>query len=867
MTREEFAALCRENIVLLDGATGTNLQAAGMPTGVCPEQWILEHPQVIKNLQKEFLHAGTVILYAPTFSGNRIKLKEYGLENRLAKMNAELVALSKEAVREFEASRKETGKPADPNCQGDRSGENRGCGGRRYVAGDLTMTGQLLYPMGTLRFEELIDIYKEQVRALVAAGADLLVVETMMSLQECRAAVLAVREECDLPLMVTLTFAGDEKTMYGTTPETAMVVLQSLGADAVGVNCSAGPETLAKVVSRMYAVANVPVIAKPNAGLPKLSDGETVYEMAPEAFAAAMTELIQAGAGVVGGCCGSTPSHIAALHDRVEGLCPPEIKKEKKAMLTTERESFPVEPDGAFQIIGERINPTGKKALQAELKEGSMDMVIRFAKEQEEAGAYLLDVNAGMSGIDEKETMLRMIEEVTQNSSLPLCLDSSYVEVLEAALRAYPGRALVNSVSAESEKMKRLLPVVKKYGAMFLLLPLSEEGLPKDEEEKRKLIHTVMEEAFRLGFTKEDIIVDGLVNTIGAGKEAAKNTLATIRYCREELGVATSIGLSNISFGLPARGYVNSAFLAMAIEAGLTMAIANPCNALTKSMMLAADLLTGKDGADLRFIEHAPAMTEQLKAGGASASTLSAPTAVTEGASATVSAMQTALAGAPDTGSALFTAVLKGNKRKIVELTEQVLDTGKQAQEILNLDLIPAINEVGTLFEQQKYFLPQLIASAETMELAVKRLEPLLLTGASKKQGTVVIATVKGDIHDIGKNLVALMLKNYGFEVIDLGKDVDSETIVQTAKEQDADLIALSALMTTTMTRMKEVVALRNAAGIRAKVIIGGAVTTEQYAEEIGADGYSKDAQEAVKVALSLVTADKNSKTGGKERE
>lgn len=816
MTRKEFASLCAEQLVLLDGATGTNLLSAGMPAGVCPETWILEHPDTMKQLQKEFLAAGTKILYTPTFSGNRLKLREYGLEHRLSEINQELVKISKDAVCEFNIS----------------SGED---GGKRYIAGDMTMTGQLLAPMGPLDFEELIEIYKEQAHALMEAGVDLLVLETMMSLQECRTAVIAVREICELPLMVTLTFAGDDKTMYGTTPETAMVVLQELGADAVGVNCSAGPDTMVHIVERMYAVANIPVIAKPNAGLPRLVDGNTVYEMPPEEFAAAMERLTDCGAGIAGGCCGSTPEHIHAVYRRLSHRTPPTIKKQKKAILTTERECFPVLQGGAFQIIGERINPTGKKALQEELRAGSMELVLRFAKEQEEAGAYLLDVNAGMPGINEKETMLQMIRELTQVSSLPLCMDSSHVEVIEAALRRYPGRALVNSVSAESEKMKQLLPIVKKYGAMFLLLPLSEEGLPENEEEKRKRIQYVMEEAFALGFTREDIVVDGLVNTIGAGKKAAKDALATIRYCTEELKVATSVGLSNISFGLPARNYVNGAFLAMAMEAGLTMAIANPCNSMLKGMLLAADVLLGKEEAQLRFIEYAPCLQELRGSKATAGAAVSRET----------------LPGAE--ASALYQAVLKGNLRAVTELTKREIEGGRQAEEILNQDLIPAINEVGVLFEQQKYFLPQLIASAETMEKAVKLLEPLLMTGERRKQGTVVIATVKGDIHDIGKNLVALMLKNYGFEVIDLGKDIASEEIIRCAKEQQADIIALSALMTTTMLRMKEVVTLRNEQGLKTKIMIGGAVTTEQYAQEIGADGYSQNAQEAVKVALSLM--------------
>jgi len=738
------------------------------------------------------------------------------------------VALSKDAVAEYE--------------------EKKRCNvGRHFIAGDLTMTGELLYPVGKLQFEELVDIYKEQVRVLADAGVDLFVVETMMSLQECRAAVLAIKETCDLPVMVTLTFAGDNKTMYGTTPEAAVVVLQALGADAVGVNCSAGPETMIPIIKRMAEVAEIPVIAKPNAGMPELSDGKTVYKMTPAVYAKHMEALVDAGAGIVGGCCGSEPEHIAAVAAMIKKKKPREVQPHK-AILATEREIFPIEINGQFRIIGERINPTGKKALQAELREGKMDLVLQYAREQEEAGAYILDVNAGMPGIDEKERLLQIIYEVTQNSSLPLAIDSSHVDVIEEALRIYPGRALVNSVSCEKEKMEKLLPIVKKYGAMFILLPLSENGLPKDQFEKRRFIHMVMTEALKEGLQKEDIIVDGLVNTIGAGKNAALETLATIRYCKEDLGLATSIGLSNISFGLPARSYVNTAFLTMAIGSGLTMAIANPCQKMTMHFMLASDLLMGKEGADLAFIEASADMTAPAGAG-------------TANQSAAMADNKVAAKPANDTeeGTPLFLAVLKGNKRNVLELTENALlnssygvEKAECANKILNEDLIPAINKVGELFEQKKYFLPQLIASAETMEMAMKVLEPLLATGDGGKRGKVIIATVKGDIHDIGKNLVALMLKNYGFEVIDMGKDVESEAIIEKAKESGADLIALSALMTTTMTRMKEVVELKNAAKLSTKVIIGGAVTTEEYAKEIGADGYAKDAGEAVKVAISL---------------
>ena len=480
MTKQEFRSLLQSGVVLLDGATGTNLQKSGMPTGVCPEQWILEHPDVIRQLQRSYVQAGTNILYAPTFTANRIKLAEYGLAERLREMNRALVQLSKEA--------------AD---------------GKALVAGDLTMTGQQLYPLGDLQFEQLVQVYKEQAEVLYDAGVDLFVIETMMSLQETRAAVLAVKETCSLPVMASLTFEPDGRTLFGTDPETAVVVLQSLGADAVGLNCSTGPQEMAEIVEAMYACANVPILAKPNAGLPELENGATIYRMTPEAFAAAGKKLAEAGAGILGGCCGTDPSHIRALAQAVADVRSPGIRTERKRVLASERRTVEISLDGSFQIVGERINPTGKKKLQAQLREGNLELVRSMAREQEENGAAVLDINMGMNGIDEKQMMLEAVYEVTAAVDCPLCIDSSYIEVIEAALRIYPGRALINSISLEKEKFERLLPIAKKYGAMFILLPLSDAGLPKTMEEKRSIVHTILDEALRQGFAKEDIIVDG----------------------------------------------------------------------------------------------------------------------------------------------------------------------------------------------------------------------------------------------------------------------------------------------------------------------------------------------------------------------
>lgn len=819
MTKEQFRTLVNQKILVLDGATGSNLQRAGMPTGVCPEQWILEHPEVLLGLQMDYINAGSNIIYAPTFTCNRIKLEEYGLEDRLCEMNQSLVALSKEAVAKT--------------------------GYRAYVAGNLTMTGRQLYPIGRLTLEELIEVYKEQIRVLAAAGVDLLVVETMMSLAEARAALIAAKETCDLPVIVSMTYNEDGRTLYGTNPETAVVVLQSLGADAIGINCSTGPAEMVPLVEQMKRYANIPILAKPNAGMPELIDGETVYAMTPEEFAEHGRKLVEAGTGIVGGCCGTTPAHITALAQTVRLMEVPEISEIKKRLLASERLMLEIDIDGSFLVVGERINPTGKKKLQEELREGKLDLVVQFAEEQEESGAAILDVNMGTNGIDEDEMMQKAIYEVTSVSNLPLCIDSSYVEVIEHALRIYPGRALINSISLEKEKFEKLLPIAKKYGAMFILLPLSDAGLPKNIEEKKTIIHTIYDEALRLGFAKEDIIVDGLVATVGANRNAALETIETIHYCKNELGLATICGLSNISFGLPERGFVNTAFLTMAIANGLTMAIANPSQDLLMNVAFASDLLLNKEGADVRYIENVK------------------PLAVTAGKVLADSGRQdgtnrkteSSSNGMENVHSKLFENVLKGNKRTMIEDVKAFLAEGNDPQKVIEEHLIPAINEVGVLFDQKKYFLPQLISSAEAMETAISYVEPLLPKKDNDTEtATIVVATVEGDIHDIGKNLVVLMLKNYGYHVIDLGKDVPKEVIVETAMKENASIIGLSALMTTTMMRMKDVVEYAKEKNAGAKIIIGGAVITQSFADEIGADGYSKDAAEACRVVERLLS-------------
>ncbi len=807
MNKTQFNQLINSRIVILDGATGSNLMAKGMPVGVCPEKWILDNPKHLIKLQREYIKAGTNILLAPTFTANRIKLAEYGLDDKIEDINKMLVALSKQAVAEE--------------------------GHRGYVAGDITMTGRQLKPIGDLDLEELIDVYKEQAKFLYEAGVDLFVVETMMSLAEARAALIAIKETCDLPVMVSMSFNEDGKTLFGATPESAVVVLQSLGADAVGINCSTGPAEMIPLIKRMMRYAKVPIFAKPNNGLPELIDGNTVYNMTPDEFSDSVRLIVEAGAKAVGGCCGSTPKHIEALKKKVRYLGCTEEYKVQSRVLASERAVVDISLDDNFIVIGERINPTGKKKLQEELRNGKFDIVVSMAEEQTECGAKVLDINMGMNGIDELDMMKKAIYEVTAVTDLPLCIDSSHVDVIEAALRLYPGRALINSIPLEEKKCRPLMKIAAKYGAMCILLPLSDKGLPESLEEKKDIINRLIQIADEEGISRDSLIIDGLVTTVGANKHAAVETLDTISYCKYDLGIPTVCGLSNISFGLPERININTAFLTMAIARGLTMAICNPGQAQLMNAAYSADLLLAKEDSDNVYVDNVIPVTQNSE----------------------VLNKQTKKDSI--SGSSIYVDVVKGNKSAVVADVKKALDEGRKPQDIIDEDLIPAVNKVGELFDSKKYFLPQLIAGATTMDMAIEYLTPLLQSNEIKEsKGTVVIATVEGDIHDIGKNLVSLMLKNYGYKVIDLGKDVPKDIIIKSAKENNADIIGLSALMTTTMMRMKDVVDEIKKEKLKFKVIVGGAVVSQSFADEIGADGYSKDANEAVKVVERLLTED-----------
>ncbi len=826
MKKTEFNQFIRSKLIYLDGATGSNLIQAGMPIGVCPEQWILENKQVLYDLQKEYAVAGANIVYASTFTCNRIKLAEYGLADKLYEMNRELVDLTKSAV-----------------------------GPTVLVAGDITMTGEQLEPMGTLKFEELVDIYKEQVDALYKAGVDLFVIETMMSLQETRAAIIAIKEQCDLPFLVTMTFESNGKCLYGTDPITAAVVIESLGASAVGANCSTGPKGMIQIIETMKEHVSIPIIAKPNAGIPSITkENLTIYEQTPETFANEMKQVVTAGATVIGGCCGTTTKHIKTLIEETKKInFSYSYKKNEKRYLTSETKTISFGLDDPFMIIGERINPTGKKKLQTELKEGIYDLAIEYAQEQERNQASLLDINVGMSGIDEEKTMLTMIQKISAITNLPLVIDSSYTNVIEKALRIYPGRALINSISLETEKIDVLLPIAKKYGAMFILLPLSDAGLPKSMDEKINIINKILKKASDYGLTKRDILVDGLVTTIGANKNAANETLETILFCKNN-ELATTIGLSNISFGLPDRSYLNSAFLNLAIGVGLTTAIANPSQDLLTSGAFATDLLLNKQHAAQRYIDYS---NQREPIEGFANQKL--PRKINKSKKNTITINSKHLSTEE---LVLYNYVLKGQKENAILTTKKLLHIQILPKIILDTILIPAIDQVGLLFDKGTYFLPQLIAGAEAMKACIDVLEPYLMADKSNENGigeTIVIATVKGDIHDIGKNLVALMLKIYGYHVIDLGKDVSKEEIIEQAIQHNAKIIGLSALMTTTMVQMKEVISYAKEKKCDAKFMVGGAVITEEYAKEIGANVYAKDAASSVLLAKELLQKENGS--------
>lgn len=789
--------ILKRRIVILDGAAGTELQKRGMPQGVCPESWCLENHAVIEAVHRDYCNAGSDIIYTCTFGANRIKLGQYN-EYHVRQLNKKLALIAKKAA-----------------------------GKQTMVAGDIGPTGKFVEPFGELEFEEAVNIFKEQVKGLIEGGVNLIVIETFMDIQEARAALIAVKETAKVFTIVTMTYEKHGRTLNGTDPLSALVTLQSLGADAVGCNCSTGPQEMRGFIKTMKPYAKVPLVAKPNAGIPKFIEGKTHFDISPLEFADSCKEFVSLGVNMLGGCCGTTPRHIKELKKKIFYSKPiPPLRKSLSA-LSSARKSVIIEKNKPLVVVGECINPTGKKALRHELLEGKTSLVRQLAGEQEKNGADLLDVNAGISGIDEQAVLKNIVNLLSAAVDSPLVIDSVKIEVVERALRVYPGRALINSLSAEKKRMRKLLGLAAKYGAMFILLPLDDKGVAQSFEKRREIINYVYKEAVKYGFSKDDIVVDGLALSVSSNPSLAVQTIKTIEWCANVFKCNTIIGLSNISFGMPNRLWINAAYLAAAQSHGLTMVIANPLNREVMNIKRALDVLMNNDKDFSLFLKHFDKFALSDKKG--------SPVNILP--SQRVSA-----------------AVLEGQRDNIKAYVKEALNSGMGGYEIVHKIMIPAITKVGELFDKKEYFLPQLIASAEAMNIGFSYLEPYL---KKEKHGNdrkivVLIATVKGDIHDIGKNIVGLMLRNHGFSVVDLGKDVSVSKIIQGVKQHKASVVGLSALMTTTMVNMKEVIDMVRKQGLNCKFILGGAVLTKSYARSLGAR-YARDGVEAVRVVKDLV--------------
>ncbi len=787
--------LLRDELVLLDGGMGTLLQQAGLAAGEAPERFNLTHPDKVRAIHRAYFDAGSHIVSTNTFGANRLKFTA-----------DELDAIIPAAVANARQAQQEHG-GTQPT----------------FVALDIGPTGKLLKPYGDLDFEDAVAVFADVVRRGVACGVDLIFIETMSDSFETKAALLAAKENSDLPVFVSNAYGEDGRLTTGSSPEAMVAMLEGLGADAIGVNCSYGPDQLADVVARYLAVASIPILLKPNAGLPQVVDGKTVYDIAPAPFAASVAAQITAGVRIVGGCCGTTPAHIEALADAMHGLSPRPLTA--KPVATIASSTHTVTFGDAPVLIGERINPTGKKKLKAALVAHDMPYLLTQALTQQEQGAHVLDVNVGLPEIDEPTLLTEAVTEIQAICDLPLQIDTADPVAMERALRRYNGKALINSVNGKEESMRAIFPLAKKYGGMIVALTLDEQGIPATVEGRLAIARRVLDTAATYGIRRQDILFDPLAMTVSADPQAAVVTLECVRRIREELGCHTSLGVSNVSFGLPCRDAVNSTFFAAALQNGLSAAIMNPASGAMMQVYYAHRVLHAQDDNCQDYIAYAQTV----------------PTTVT-------AAVAPAPADAPIEGSALQRAIIRGLRAE-AENTARSLLAERDGLTVINEEVIPALDRVGVGFEQGRTYLPQLLMSAEAAGAACEVIKAAMQTAAADARCTVVLATVHGDIHDIGKNIVKLLLENYGFDVHDLGRDVPPQTIVDEAARLQAPLVALSALMTTTVPAMEETIRLIHAALPHCRVVVGGAVLNAEYAARIGADCYAKDAMETVRYA------------------
>jgi len=782
-------------IEIFDGAMGTMLQEGGLKPGACPELMNVERPEVVKKIHRAYIDAGATIIESNTFGASSLKLAHYGIADRVRELNFAAVKIAKDA-------------------------------GNIKVAGSIGPTGKFISPLGDLDFEDAYKIFSEQAGALAEAGADFLILETFIDIQEMRAALLACHDVCNLPVICQLSYSEDGRTVTGTDPQTAAVILDAMGADIIGVNCSLGPEQLVPVVKILAENSRKPISVLPNAGLPYLEGGVTKFPMDAKTFGSWGKKLVEAGANYLGGCCGTTPAHIKALADNIKNFSEVERNISRPLRLASRSKTVAIDKNLPTVLIGERINPTGRKKLAAEIREGSLLGVKRDAVNQVKSGANVLDVNMGVGGINQAKMMAQAVKEISQITDAPLVIDTSDAEALEAGLRTYPGRALINSVSFEPERIAKFLPLAKKYGAAILVLPLTEKGVPKTAAERVEVAGKIIDAAKDFGLGAGDFLLDALVMTISADANACLEVLQTLKLYREKFNLPTTMGLSNISFGLPNRPLINSTFFAMCLAAGLDAPIMNPYDESMQNALKAGAALLGKDANGLQFsklvVNSQQVVGEKKNFTG-------------------------------DILSQIKQAVIEGDKDEISELVAKAIAENHDANEITEKSLTAAMNDIGEDFGAGKIFLPQVLLSAETMKVAFNKLKELLPAQETKTEGTFVIATVKGDVHDLGKNITGALLENSGFKLIDLGKDVDSEKIVRAAIENNADIVGLCALMTTTMIQIDKVIADLKAASCSAKVMVGGAALTQEYADAAGADAYAKDGVAAVKLAKNLL--------------
>ncbi len=795
----------KSEIMLLDGSLGAMLQSRGLPSGYAPDLWNLERPEIIVEVHREYVNAGSNIILANTFGSTRLRLAEYGVEGRLKEINQEAVKIARKAA-----------------------------GDKVFVAGDVGPCGATIFPIGELSFEDAVDIFSQQTEVLVNSGCDLIVIETMFDLIEIRAAIIAVRRVSkSIPIAALMTFTQDGLTDTGTDPETAAVVLEGLGVDIIGVNCSTGPAEMVGVLKKMVLATDAYICAEPNAGLPQNIGGRTVFPMSAEEMTSYAEQFIDVGVNILGGCCGTTPEYIRLLAQKIKGRKPALRKGLGGLKIASRSKTVYVGSGFPFLKIGEKINPTGRKALAEAIREGRMDMVITEARGQYEAGAMSLDVNVGVPMTDEPRSMGRAIESIQTVVDIPLVIDSSVIEAIEGGLKVYAGKALVNSVNAEPERMEKLFPIIKKYGAAVIAL-LAGHEIPETATERLKKAENILQQALSYGIRREDILFDCLALTVSVAQEASTQTLETIRLIKQELGCPSILGVSNVSFGLPNRKTIHNTFLGMAIGYGLDAAIVNPYDLDLHQVVSAASLFAGRDIGCRKYIALQETFKvgekrEENKEGGVTKKEVS-------------------------TGDKIFNAVVEGDRDGIVAYVKKGLEEGIDPGEIFLDIMTPAIRRLGNLFAERKKFIPHLVASAESMKRGVDVLIPFLeKKGVIEKKGTIIMATVKGDIHDLGKNICCMMLRNFGFEVVDLGKNVPYEEILNAAEKYHAHIIGLSALMTTTMLQMKTVRDAVHERGLPYKIMIGGAVTTQRFADEIGVDGYAKDVGEVPYVAERLI--------------